>query len=143
MTAPALVIMGRPEKPATRPPSVHSSGCTSSHIFFLSTCTDQAEQPGACGGAAWVAAPHVSSTSERKRDRLLVPATGHAYQVCQALTGHPVANLPCFPCLHDCVKRCAHLVGLGRLPLLSLLAKPAALANRGALRRRQGLDLLH
>lgn len=38
VTAPALVIIGRPSKPATRLASVRSSGCTSSHIFFLSTC---------------------------------------------------------------------------------------------------------
>lgn len=37
VTAPALVIIGRPSKPATRLASVRSSGCTSSHIFFLST----------------------------------------------------------------------------------------------------------
>lgn len=59
------------------------------------------------------------------------------------LTGRPVAHLPSLTSSEDLHEALAHLVGLGRLPLLSLLAKPAALANRGALRRRQGLDLLH
>ena len=45
VTAPALVIMGAPLNPATRAPSVRSSGCTSSHIFFLSTWLGLAASP--------------------------------------------------------------------------------------------------
>lgn len=55
VTAPALVIMGRPSKPATRPASVFSSGCTSSHIFFLSTCACVGVGAELCAGE-WV--PH-------------------------------------------------------------------------------------
>lgn len=69
---------------------------------------------------------------------------GGACQRCQASGSYPDPAAWAAAWSHPIPtsgERCAHLVGLGWLPLLSLLAKPAPLADGGALWRRQRLHL--
>lgn len=47
VTGPALVIIGAPLYPATQPPSVRSSGCTSSHLWRLGGERQAAQQSAA------------------------------------------------------------------------------------------------